>query len=308
MTLAPTSLTPSRHAPLRPSARGSLAARFFGEVRVRPRRAPLAVVGQVLGLVALVVAMGCASGEGDDSGGSPDSGGLFSPDAPTGPGNGDDTPDAEPCITDPCDLYEQCGCGEDEACDVDSEDRDATYCRSVNEFGGGADSCESDESPNRTNCRPGFICLAGEPSFCRGFCQSDDDCPGAGGVCRIPLTDSDVVMCTFHCDASDTSDSGADNCPDGQGACRYRLSDDRYFTSCEAPGDAGHREPCDLDENGHSDCEAGHQCIRFESGTEQCRQTCVIGVGGCPAGEECRQREGQPTVGSTEYGLCRTAE
>ncbi len=253
-----------------------------------PSRLPLA-------LAVLLVAAAC--GPSDDGLTVVPDGSLFRADgAPGASDAAGPTADANQCVTQPCDIHEQCGCGDDEACDIDPSEVGETACREVSAFGGHADTCDG-----LTGCRPGFVCVGDEPSFCRRYCQSDDDCPGAGALCRVELTDRDLTMCGFHCNAARTD---GDGCPEARPGCYFLPIDDgpEHFTVCRAPGTAGHGQPCPSESR--FDCRAGHVCLLF-SGEPECRRTCVIGqAGGCPGDTVCRQHPSTPRVGEVEYGFC----
>lgn len=244
---------------------------------------------------ALMVPGACASA--DDPGGDPDggSGGLFTPDAP-GSGSEDAGPDAAFCPTDPCDLHDQCGCGEGEACDIDLDDNELNTCREVTASGSHADSCEED---GRTGCRPGFVCIASEPSFCRSYCEANADCPGEGGHCIRSVGGRGDNQCTFHCNAAE--EGGGGRCPDGREACQFYRQDENadWYTDCYEPGTGGHAATCEND----LDCRAAHRCLIFGEDRE-CREICVIGEGGCAEGRNCCPHPSEPRIGTREYGIC----
>jgi hypothetical protein len=266
-----------------------------------------------LGLAAVAALLLACSSSGDDLPSRFPDGSLFRPDsAPGGNGGGDGgstTPpaDANTCITQPCDLHEQCGCATGQACDVDLVNIGETACRGVSAtFGGHADACVSSE-----DCRPGFRCVGAPgdlPSFCRRYCQEDADCPGIGAICLIQLTHQgepirdDAVMCTFHCNATQLQPSA---CPEGHG-CYISGGNDHssstHHTRCLPPGELGHgQRTCEA----NSDCQAGHTCVIF-SGEGECRRSCIIGAsGGCGGDLSCQPfGDPKPTVGNDEYGFC----
>lgn len=268
-------------------------SREASKERASARRSILAPFALAATLAAASAAA-CASADNDGS--DSDGGGLFSPDAPTGPSpddGGSTGPDAEPCPTEPCDLFEQCGCGEGEACDIDRDDNSQNMCREIAGTSGRAASCDG----SLTECRAGYVCIAGEPSFCRGYCQSDDDCSGDGAHCRINLGPRDDVACTFHCNAALLGGGGA--CPEARPGCYFVPNDDGYHTRCLEPGPGSHGDPCDT----RTDCDEAHTCLFFD-GEGECRRICVIGEGGCGDGFECSPISSRPRIGTREYGHC----
>lgn len=247
--------------------------------------------------MALACVTACASGEvatGPDGGGG-------KTDDPRGGGGAD-------CPGVPCDLISQCGCRDGEACDLapGAPTAEETACR----LAGDGDARSTCSGP--ADCAAGFVCQEGQ---CWRWCEGDDDC--GGGHC-LPAF-GDVVgaqTCSKPCEPGSASD-----CPDGF-ACRYYLHDetgpDTYdghefeYSDCSPAGDGTHGVDCA--EAGDAACAAGYGCydISWEDGstTTECRQICVVSVGGQPADNRCEVGtchewlDPGAVIGDVEYGTC----
>ena len=259
--------------------------------------------------VAAISLAACATGGAE---GEPD-GSVFQrvDAAPSAPDADPNSPDSGPsCPTQPCDLHAQCGCGGGQACDVDFSDFSSgnTACREVEIAGDSTDTCEDAD-----DCAAGHVCAGG---YCRPYCEADAECPGPGGICLTQLvydpdgdssTDNsepvreDAVMCTNHCDATNT-----DGCPSGF-ACHWVLRDADaevpYYTQCTTPGSGSTGDACD----GISDCGVGHTCVFFDE--PQCRRACIVGNGSaCTGDTSCTPFSDanvpKPRIGDREYGYC----
>ena len=119
-------------------------------------------------------------------------------------------------------------------CDLDFANvaTGATKCRADNFHG-----TESTLCTMATTCAAEHVCVG----RCRQYCMTDDECPGAGGLCIINLTYGNppmnipgVTTCTTDCIPTQTANT---TCPTGW-ACHV-YSDQptgRFLTDCNAPG------------------------------------------------------------------------
>jgi hypothetical protein len=265
--------------------------------------------------IALLVclALGCA--KGSPSGGD---GGLI-----IDGGDGADaapTADADTCSAEPCALLEQCGCGEVQVCDLDSEQfaTAGTACRDVTSPGTELANCTVS-----SECAGGYACLGGGGlNQCRKYCDEDGDC-GDGGHCILTIVYTDdegmqqpvpgVNTCTKSCAPEKASDNA---CPDDpQFGCRILFDDpndtpddgDEYFlTDCgrAPPSGGGDDATC----TAHTGCAPGFGCTTFGA-DRRCKQTCVYNVDGAPGPRVCSAGTclaftDTPTIGTTEYGYC----
>ena len=256
-------------------------------------------------VLACSLAAGCSKGERDAG---PDAG-SGKTDDPGGGGGG--SGGGADCPGVPCDLFEQCGCGEGEACDLaaGAGSIEDTTCRAAGD-GTARSTCAAPE-----DCGPGFVCEVGQ---CWRWCQEDADC-GAGAYCLPAFGDAiNASTCTKSCKPESPADSG---CPEGF-ACRYYLRDpngadeydgDEYeYTDCSAAGEGTHGTDCA--ETGDAGCAQGYGCydINWTDGstTTECRQICVFTVAGEPAENTCavgtchEWLDPGAVIGDTEYGTC----
>jgi len=272
----------------------------------------------VLGLCLAALLAACATA----AGGEVDASTIDVPDAApstidartNGPPDADLSPDANNCVTQPCDLYEQCGCTPPQVCDLDDENlaTGGTACRDVSTPGTDIDTCSAADG-----CAGGYVCL-GNPGQCRRYCEDDDDCPGEGGLCMLNIVfgtpSQDVpgaVTCTKDCEPTVTAPA---SCPTGF-ACHLYYDDpnetvngdERFLTDCtkQPATGGGDGEACTY----NSDCVAGFDCINVDS-VAQCKQTCACpSVGNCTGGScdtgSCMGfSDPRPILGGTEYGVC----
>ncbi|HEU5055619.1 MAG TPA: hypothetical protein VFU21_03815 [Kofleriaceae bacterium] len=267
-------------------------------------------------MLASAVAGGCGAKAGDPSGG-PDGG--KADDLGGGGGGGDDVGGGT-CDTQPCDLYDQCGCESGQACDLDSSAlaEGGTICRGITSAGTSTASCDADEE-----CAAGYGCF-GDPGQCRKYCETDGDC--GLGHCNIQIVYDagggdyqDVPgarVCTKACKADSAGGSG---CPPDR-ACDFYWTDPNgeggddgyWYTDCRVGGAGGDKADCSA--NGNDDCQSGFGCFAItytdETVKDECRQICIWTVNGregdrsCAAGT-CHELGGDGIViGDTEYGAC----
>lgn len=277
-----------------------------------------ALVGAVAGCSASVG--GAESPEGDDGtveeGDDGDDGG--------GDGGGDGGDGVDNCAAEPCDLYEQCGCGAGQACDLDGAAlaTGGTECRGVTAPGQTQSNCSTDEE-----CAAGYSCL-GVPGQCRKFCDEDPDCGVGHCIIQIVYENEagDLVdvpngtACTKPCKAESATGSG---CPSNPVmGCRFYSidpngtpdsGDEYHYTDCNKAAATGGGDAADCSANGDSDCTAGFGCfvITYTDDTtkNECRQICSFNVSGAEGPRDCNvgtcHNFGTPAlVGDTEYGVC----
>jgi hypothetical protein len=275
--------------------------------------------GLATSLAGCSSSVGPGSSVGDDDQGGDDQGGDTTGDGSTGDDTGDGT-GGPTCPNDPCDLYDQCGCGAGEACDLnyDKLSDGATECRTASK-GQADDACSKPE-----DCASGYGCF-GTPGQCRRFCDSDSTC--GVGYCSIRvLYDAgggnwedvpDATLCTKACKPEAGSQSG---CPGGF-SCRYYLQDpdgqpsngDEYdYSDCSAAGSGGDGASCKT--HGDADCKTGFGCYNIvyddKSVHTECRQICVVSRAGEPVENTCGAGTCHPwsdpkaMIGDVEYGVC----
>lgn len=240
-----------------------------------------------------------------------------------GDGEGDVVPggnngDAENCDNGGCSVYEQCGCGPNQACDLDGANLQsgATECRAVSSPGQTASNCDEE-----TQCAAGYSCL-GEPGQCRKMCDEDRDCGVGRCIVQVVFENDagdlepvpEANACTKQCEASAAADSG---CPREPAlGCRFYSYEDEadetvHYTDCTPSGAGGDEASCA--EGGDDDCLPGFGCyvITYDDDTTQdeCRQICAVSVDGvaqinqCAVGT-CNAFDPGAVVGGTEYGVC----
>ncbi len=272
-------------------------------------------------LIALMFAACATAGDvpdspdasGDDT---PDSGGdpTFDAAGPTIDAPDISAPDADlTCPTQPCDLLDQCGCGANQACDLDGNNLETggTICRAVTASGDELDTCASG-----SECAAGFVCI-GNPGRCRRYCDDNGDCPGDGGLCVINLSYNGnpipgAVTCSTHCDPIANNNNG---CPATWGCHLYSYDpdgvpgngDEMYLSDCDAPpaNGGGVGSSC----SGSGDCLPGNDCVTI-NGSSSCRPTCLCpggncGSGSCPGGSgSCYGYDPAIVIGGLTYGVC----
>lgn len=272
--------------------------------------------------VGLAIA-GCASarqGDGTDASDNGDGDADVPPtDAPTD-AQAIDAIDAPFCSGNPCSILDQCGCEatpNTPVCDLDFTmlSTGATKCRARNT------SVAGDETQTCTmaaTCAPLHVCVGGR---CRKYCDDDDDCAGAGGLCIIDLTQGNPPMpipgapvtCTTDCVPTAATNP---TCPPSW-ACHIFLDDpngvpdsgdERYLTDCLAPPQSGGGVGAACTSN--QQCAATLDCVTLSSGGQQCRPTCVCPGGNCAAGTcptgsgSCRGFAPPVVIATSTYGTC----
>lgn len=262
-------------------------------------------------LVLLVAACAKGSVAGDGDGGVDTAVPVDATDAPI------DAIDAAACATAPCDIYDQCGCESmaGYVCDLDPDlfATGGTECRQNLLNGTELTAC----SRNST-CSALHSCVG---QRCRKYCMTDDDCPGAGGLCVIRPTAPGggeipgVVMCTSDCVPSQANNNAT--CPMGW-ACHIYVddptpldppgADSRWLTDCGPPPASGGGVGAAC--TSHNSCAPGLDCVTLNPGGQQCRPTCTCPGGSCAAGAcapgsgSCRGFTTPVVIGGVTYGSC----
>jgi hypothetical protein len=219
--------------------------------------------------------------------------------------------DARTCATNPCDILTQCGCEStpgEPVCDLDPQmwASGGTECRAAGS-GTQATTCTSS-----TECAAEHVCAGGR---CRRYCDDHvNDCPGAGGVCIIPLTQGTPatpipnapLTCTTDCMPSNETNA---TCPTSWACHAYRNEVNgvaQYISECDLPGSGITGSPC----ASNRDCAPGRDCITFSNGAKQCRPMCLCNGSDCTTGqclsrnETCHAFSPLLTIGTQTYGTC----
>ena len=214
------------------------------------------------------------------------------------------------CSREPCSILPQCGCDDTPAtpvCDLDftMPSAGATKCRADNFHGTETTVCTM-----TTTCGPEHVCTG----RCTRYCDDDDDCPGPGGLCILPLLSQGqpipgVKTCTTDCVPSDVVNA---TCPAGWACHLFREADGerRWLTNCEAPPSQGGElgDVCTTS----SSCKPGLDCFSDGNGGRKCFANCVCpggdcSLGVCPAGTgTCHTYAPPAMVGAAVYGRCFT--
>lgn len=218
--------------------------------------------------------------------------------------------DAAPvCLGEPCSLVPQCGCDDTPAtpaCDLDFNNlaTGATKCRADVMHG-----TESRLCGQPTTCGPGYVC-AGR---CLRYCNVDDDCPGPGGLCILPILNGNepvpgVKVCTTDCDPMAVANA---NCPNTWTCHLYNEAEgDRWLTDCHLPPASGGTLGADCSTT--SQCGPTLECVSDmgPGNGQRCRPVCACPGGNCAAGTcapgtgVCNPYTPAATVGTMTYGRC----
>ena len=282
-------------------------------------RHPCRQVVLALCIALATVVAGCGGSIGDD-GRTDDDGKADDPGDGDDGGDdgGDDIPD-ETCPGVPCDLHDQCGCTEGQACDLDGAAfaTGGTECREVTTAGQSQANCDTS-----ADCAAGYGCF-GNPGQCRRYCQEDGDC--GGGYCSIQVVYDagggdwqdvpDAKICTKSC----KPESPEGGCPSDR-ACDFYYEDpnatpdsgDEYwYTDCRPEGNGGNAASCEA--NGNISCQSGYGCFALtysdDTVKDECRQICIWAVNDKAGSRECDVGTCHEVGGAgivingTEYGI-----
>ncbi len=223
--------------------------------------------------------------------------------------------DANTCPTQPCDLYQQCGCTSPLVCDLDFTDLMGTSCRAVNMAGTETSTCYSGNpaTAQPSYCAGGYVCLgSGTSAACERYCDENADCGQPRGQCVIQVTNAgtpipNVQVCSSNCNPAN---SAAGPCPPNQTKCGFFTVNNaltgmqnRDIVDCTAAGAGAHGATCSND----STCSANTLCSTYNAQT-RCRRVCNLTTGGnecaAQAGTTCVGFNPALTIGGTTYGVC----
>ncbi len=288
---------------------------------------------KIVGLVVVVVAVGCASPEkggierrdmGGGVGGGPThvdmSGGALPGSAGSGGGGGGQDmnvhlaadmsrlpdmihlPDVAMCTvhppapTAPCSEFPQCGCAAGQNCNS----ADAT----------GMTACvASGNTPAYNNCsgvgqcQKGFECVGG---VCKPYCSGSGDCPGTNRECASVVdTNSNPIpgdkICSQNCNPLNPQDSSNGFAPCGADVdCGGGTQADPR-SDCFGPAVATNTAGTNCNT---TNCAPGFVCVGGAVSGYSCYHYCRVGNNGdCPSGT-CHALSTGEYVGATQYGYC----
>jgi hypothetical protein len=200
---------------------------------------------------------------------------------------------------DKCGLDPQCGCAENETCDVTNRTTGATSCVT-----GGTTTLGR---PCRTtgDCMTGLACIYGA---CRPYCKTPlSKCSLGGTDLCVSMLDQDgepvpnVNFCTINCDPREPSGVCGSN------ACHWfaQLYAPNKVSDCNFGGKKAELEPCEST----SDCQPGLACINHPTVGKECERWCRLDVpGDCTTpGFTCKDVFGDnaPVINGQKEGVCQ---
>lgn len=218
----------------------------------------------------------------------------------------DSTPDANNCVTQPCDILTECGCPSAQACDIDDDDLMGTACRPVaagasDEGGGCSDS---------SKCTSSNVCL-GNPGICRHYCDANTDCGSPRGQCLITITDGTNPIpgapktCTSNCDPTNVAAGG---CPSTMKCSLFVLDVngvDTNIVDCDTAGAGVQGANCTTNNAADdSKCAKDFLCVTTGGTTNTCRRTCEVGGANVCTTGTCTAFTTPFIVGGKNYGFC----
>lgn len=251
-----------------------------------------------LALLALAASLGAcatASSGTSDSNGTVDDGGVV-----------DGMADANTCAMQPCSILPQCGCGGNNACDIDGSDLMGTACRQIMSPGIETTTCTSPKG-----CDRGYVCLGGTGASCHKYCQQNSDCGAPRGQCVIDITSSGSVIpgippaCSSNCDPTSTNPL---ECPSTHKCGLFTATHNGSpvkISDCSPAGSGVQATSCKVGTGGDDSlCGKGYLCTTLDGGTNfNCRRICQVTASNCGA-RTCKVFTTPHTINGTEYGVC----
>lgn len=249
-------------------------------------------------LVLLVFALSAcatASSGTSDGNGTRDDGGVI-----------DSAPDANTCATQPCSILPQCGCGGNNACDIDGSDLMGTACRQIMSPG-----MESNTCTGPRDCAGGYVCLGAGAASCHKYCAQNTDCGAPRGQCVIDITSNNMVIpgippaCSSNCDPTSTNPA---ECPSTHKCGLFTATHNGSpvkISDCSKAGTGVQATSCKVGTAGDDTlCGKGYLCTTLDGGTNfNCRRICQTSASNCGT-RTCKSFTTPHTINGVEYGVC----
>ena len=221
--------------------------------------------------------------------------------------------DANGCLTQPCDIPTQCGCGSG-ACDIDGSDLNGTACRAITTPGQNTSTCTVP-----SDCDKDYVCLGGaNDASCHKYCGSNTECGSPRGQCVIDIKSGGNIIpgippaCSSNCDPANSASPNV--CPSTMKCSIFTAShmgSNYDISDCEKAGTiaqptSGNGTTCKVGTNGDDTlCAANNLCTTIDAGsTFFCRKICVFPGGTCPNARTCLHFNPVTAIAGTEYGVC----
>lgn len=205
------------------------------------------------------------------------------------------------CDEMPCKLVApQCGCADDEQCEIKTPTAQNPSGRSCV---GKGDLAIGAQCAGAGVCQPGSLCVNTGKSTCMEFCSDDAQCDAPGGLCVITLNDGsggvipDATLCSPNCDPITNVGCGVAGM-----SCQVGVEQTgqmRAFTLCTGSGAGVENAPC----TDSGDCAVGFGC--FGPAPEKCLRWCNYLQPSCPGAGFCGEVNPPLIIGNTEYGVCQ---
>ena len=181
----------------------------------------------------------------------------------------------------------------------------------------GGTRCRTDafHGTETTTCSRASTCAAEHTCLgrCARYCDDDDDCPGPGGLCILPILFANqpipgVKVCTTDCNPNQAANP---TCPAGWGCHLFQEGDGdrRWLTNCEGAPQSGGEVGAACSRS--AECRPGLDCFGEGLGMgTHCHPTCVCPGGDCAEGTcpaatgTCHSYTPPALIGTTTYGKC----
>lgn len=190
----------------------------------------------------------------------------------------------KPSVPDaPCNLKDQCGCPEGQACNVTSIDGAKAVVSCAKPSAAACPGCLCNAP---TACVQGYSCVGANPGVCRQYCEQNSDC-GSNGICKPVISQTDNKAFAGWSVCFETCSKNAD-----------------CATNCCHNGSCSAAAYCDTSCTNNSDC-ANDGCC--DNGTckpaDQCKVVADVANLQCAYGSE---HYNSPNVSPAECAQCLT--